>query len=296
MHPDTNRPTIIDSFMMPTPAGAASAAKDSSEMVAAALSALLEQKSLADSAVALGISSQKTLMRFFGIPRLDRKRTSEVMQYEVKQQIPVPLETMAWDYQVLSPEQSLPKTAAASEDEIALFAAKLDDVQTLLQPFSDRGIKVDLVQSAGAALYNFLAYERFSSAAEKLSPSTDRRIEALLDVGAESSTLLVTDGQTMFIRNIPAAGDHFTKAICKQYKLDRTQGEALKRNPTAAKLLHRLYEALQPGLQNLSAEVQKSIEQYTRLDQQQAVQQLLVIGGGAKLHGLLRYLNSGRSA
>ena len=81
--------------------------------------------------------------------------------------------------------------------------------------------------------------------------------------------------------------------LSKQYNLDSKQGEKLKRNPTAAKWLHRLYEALEPNLQQLAIEVQKSIEQFTVSAPQRRVEQMLVVGGGAKLHGLLRYLNVG---
>ena len=141
-------------------------------------------------------------MRFFELPRLDRKRVADVMQYEARQQIPVPLETMVWDYHVAHRKPSSDAAATGSEDHVALFALKLDDAQAQVKPFADRKLTVDLLQTDCAALYNFLMFERFSSnpAPQPTTAGSDK-VLAMLDVGADSSNIVVTDGVRMFMQH-----------------------------------------------------------------------------------------------
>jgi type IV pilus assembly protein PilM len=290
---EATRPVILDTASIPIAAGEVSTS--ATESVHAALNSFLDQKTFDDCAICVGISAQKTLMRFFELPRLDRKRVGDVMQYEARQQIPVPLETMVWDYHVAHAKPSSDAAATGSEDHVALFAVKLDDAQAQVKPFVDRKLTVDLLQTDCAALYNFLMFEHFpSNPAPQPTTARSDKVIAMLDVGADSSNIVVTNGARMFMRSISTAGNQFTRALSKQYNLDSKQGEKLKRNPTAAKWLHRLYEALEPNLQQLAIEVQKSIEQFTASAPQPTVEQMLVVGSGARLHGLLRYLNFGR--
>jgi type IV pilus assembly protein PilM len=296
--PATDRVMIVDSVLIPIDAEASQSIAESAEAIQRAPKSLLDQKPMTDCAVCVGFPAQKTLMRFFSVPRIDCKKTDEIMQYEVKQQIPVPLETMAWDYQVVNSDESRDRSEPLIEDEIALFAAKLEDVQAQLKTFADLGIKVDFLQSDCAALYNFLAYERFpKDAAKQESALGQESVIAMLDIGADSSNLIVSDSKKMFMRSIFMGGNQITRALCGKYNLAWKQAEELKRNPMAtATALHRLYETIEPKLQNLAAEIQKTFEQYSNQhDDSASVTEMAVIGGGAKLHGLLKYLALGRS-
>ncbi len=68
----------------------------------------------------------------------------------------------------------------------------------------------------------------------------------------------------------------------------------MKRNPTRAPLLHQMYEALQPGFQNLYGEVQRSVDQFLTVDRRQVVERLWMRGGGLKLHDLPKYFWRGQ--
>jgi hypothetical protein len=141
------------------------------------------------------LPGQKVLSRFFGLPLIDKETIASIMHYEVKQQIPLPLEVLAWDYQMLDATSEQADSDAAAEHPIALFAIQSDDVKAQLQPLVDRKFKVDVVQSDCAALYNFLAYDRlaFELGRQKL-PAGRQGVVALLDIGADASSVVVTGG------------------------------------------------------------------------------------------------------
>ncbi|MEO6811591.1 MAG: pilus assembly protein PilM, partial [Isosphaeraceae bacterium] len=56
----------------------------------------------------------------------------------------------------------------------------------------------------------------------------------LLDIGADNTDLIITDGVRIWQRNVPIGGNHFTRALTKELKLTFAKAEHLKRNATKA--------------------------------------------------------------
>ncbi len=254
------------------------------------LQTFLDRNALQDSGVALSLPSQKVLSRFFGLPLRDKKKLDDVMNWEVKQQIPLPLETIAWDYQIFKSENESPPEYVVPDVRIALFAIKCDEVEAQMKLLVDRKIKVDVVQSDAAALLNFLLHEHSEIDRQRTEHSGERGLLGMLDIGTDSSNLIITDRNSLMLRSIPLGGDNFTRALARHYHLDWQQAEKLKRKPTQAPLLHQLYGALQPAFQSLYDEVHRSIDQFKASNRDLVFDKLLVRGGGLKLHGLLKFL------
>jgi type IV pilus assembly protein PilM len=200
------------------------------------------------------------------------------------------LETVAWDYQILEP------TAAGKDDDgvaikpVALCGAKLEDVQAHLAPFNERAINVDMLQSDAAALYNFAAWEQ---QLPNDNGGSGKQVVVVLEVGASSSNVVVSDGRTFSMRGIPLGGNDFARALAREFRLTREQSEKLKRAPTAAPYLHQVYTALTPVFQTLATEAWQPVDQYLLQDPRRTKHRLLLLGGETKLHGLLKYLCHG---
>ena len=116
----------------------------------------------------------------------------------------------------------------------------------------------------------------------------------MLDVGASCSKLLVSSRRTAWFRDLIGSGDSLTNLMAQTHKLTHAQAEQLKRNPAAAPRVSRLYETIDPFLQHLVEDVQRSLELHARSFPQLQVQQLLGVGGGFALHGLLQRLRQER--
>jgi type IV pilus assembly protein PilM len=289
--PQSEELLVTEAMLIPTQLSVDHTATEIVDQMQHSLASFLDQAELGECAICVSLPAEKVITRVVDIPASDETKTSEIMQYEVKQQIPLPLETVAWDYQVLDSTKADDAENTFNEYKVAVIGAKLDDVQAQLSVFNDRGIKVDLVQSDCAALFNFLAYEFITlklKAKEALGSS--HTVLAIVDIGSTSSNIVVTDGSIPFMRSIHLGGNEFTRTLSKQRCLTWTDAEKLKRFPSAAPFVHQIYEALESNFHKLDTEIRQSIDQYLALDNRRTLYELLVVGESSKLHGLLEYL------
>src|SRR5262249_18214447 len=149
-----------------------------------------------------------------------------------------------------------------------LFAMKRDMVNRYLQHFQDVNVEVHLVQMAPLALCNFVSYDLLgkglADAGGEEPAAGKKRCVVALDIGADSSNLVITDGgRIIWQRPIPLGGNHFTRALTKDLKLTFAKAEHLKRNATKSPDLKKILAALKPVLNDFVGEVQRSLGYFT---------------------------------
>src|SRR5579859_705085 len=165
---------------------------DPDQLTREALQKFLSRNTLRGDTVAISVPGQSGLARFVKLPPVEEKKIPDIVRFEAKQQIPFNLDEVVWDYQKLGVGEL---AAGFVETEIGLFAMKRDMVNRYLQHFKDVGVEVHLVQMAPLSLCNFVAYDllgRESAAPEEGRPR--KRCVTALDIGADSSNLVITDG------------------------------------------------------------------------------------------------------
>ena len=126
--------------------------------------------------------------------------------------------------------------------EVGLFAMKRDQINRAILPFAVAGIEVDIVQMSPIALYNFITFDQLKGSGSKESV-------VLLDIGADNTDLIITDGTRIWQRNVPIGGNHFTRALTKELKLTFAKAEHLKRNATKAPDPRSIFTAMRGRLQ-----------------------------------------------
>ena len=112
----------------------------------------------------------------------------------------------------------------------------------------------------------------------------------VIDVGAQSTNLLILDGQRFWLRNLPIAGNSFTSMLEKRLNIPRAEAEKLKYTVADSRHRRRLLEVLRPVMRDLVAEIQRSVGYYKSLSQAVKFEEILVTGEGYKLFGLDRFL------
>src|SRR5262249_45550488 len=149
---------------------------------------------------------------------------------EAKQQIPFPLEEVVWDFQRIG--KGTVSDGFALETEVGLFAMKRDMIHRALQQFKDVNVEVHVVQMAPLALCNFVAYDQLRKGAnDQDEEGAEKECVVALDIGADNSNLVITDGEkVIWQRPIPLGGNHFTRALTKEMKLTFAKAEHIKRN------------------------------------------------------------------
>jgi type IV pilus assembly protein PilM len=258
------------------------------------------------------LPAHKVLYRLITLPVVDEKKLAELMNYEVRQQIPFPSEHVAWGYQSLGAWPT--GSEQVNERQVALLALKLDEARAAVSQLSDRGLKVEILTSDSVALYNFVMFEAFdldgtkrdttsaphkpqgksadAAALARAAPSAEA-VTAILDMGTDSSNLIITNGQALLMRSIPLGGNSLSSALVREFQLTFAQAEKVKRCPTAVRELHRLYGALEPRFADLVREVRRTMDGFLQADPRRSLRRFVIAGGALKLHGALRYLSQG---
>lgn len=267
---------------------------DADEQVQDALKQFLARNEIIGDRVAVSVPGQSGLSRFFRPPPVDQKTLPDIVKYEVKQQIPFPIEDVIWDWQKLG---GVEVDGRLIDAEVGLFAMKRDGVFRALKPFNDAGINVDIVQLSPLAVYNFACHEIFKKTVGKdpqepsLEGSSAKSV-VVMSIGTDTTDLIVTNGSRLWLRNIPVGGNHFTKQLSRDLKLTHAKAEQLKKNIRQSEDPRQLLQAMRPVFNDLVNEVQRSITFFRSLDKTAEINQMVLLGNTAQLPGLKQYLGS----
>ena len=166
--------------------------------------------------------------------------------------------------------------------EVGLFAMKRDQINRAILPFKVAGIEVDIVQMGPIALYNFITFDQIKAPAaaaaggvedaetdageEKKAAKADKGSIVLLDIGADNTDLIITDGTRIWQRNVPIGGNHFTRALTKELKLTFAKAEHLKRNATKAPDPRSIFTAMRGVFNDFASEINRSIGFYSSVN------------------------------
>ena len=258
------------------------------ELIAQALDTFLSRNKLQGDGVAIGVPGQTALARFIQLPPVEASKVGEIVKYEARQQIPFALDEVIWDYQPLG--GGTEESGFMLDAEVGLFAMKRDQVQQHLSPFVERKVEVDLIQIAPLALYNFLCHDRFGYLPSAGAPIEQDDYTLLLDMGADNTTLLVSNGKKIWNRNVPLGGNHFTRALTKEMKLTFAKAEHLKCNATKSPDPKAVFQALRPVFNDYVAEIQRSIGFFSSVNRDAKIGRIVGVGNGFKLAGLQKFL------
>lgn len=234
----------------------------------------LQNAGLGKDRCVVSIGPQSVFSRFISLPPVDKRRVPEIVLYEARQQIPFSLEEVVWAYETVRKE-----FIPGEEIEIGLFAAKREVIDGYLGELAPLWKQIHGIQVGPLALYNFVQHE------VPLDKPT-----VVVDIGAQSTDLLIIDGGKFWLRNLPIAGNSFTSILEKRLNIPRAEAEKLKLGIADSRHRRKLLEVIRPVMRDLLAEVQRSVGYYKSLSQSVKFDEILVTGEGYRLFSLDRFL------
>src|SRR5688500_16411221 len=263
---------------------------DANQLVKEALEQFLSRNSVKGDKVAISVSGESGLARYFKPPPVDVKKIADLVKYEARQQIPFALGDVIWDYQRMAGGQEV--DGFALDTEIGLFAMKREQVQKALLPYNTADIEVDFIQLSPIAIYNYVSYDVTKDLPEGEEYNTEAPPPSIivLSIGTDTTDLVVTNGYRVWQRNIPLGGNHFTKQLSKDLKLTFAKAEHLKRNPRQAEDPKAIFQAMRPVFGDMVTEIQRSIGFFHSLDRKAKITGIVMLGNTVKLPGLTQYL------
>ncbi len=257
------------------------------ELIQTAISTFLSRNETKGDLIAISVPGQSALTRFIQLPPVESSRVDEIVRYEAKQQIPFALEDVIWDYQTLG--GGIVESGFMLGAEVGLFAMKKEGIYSAIKPYVTNKMEVELVQIAPLAMHNFLCFDQIG-----LRPGQELEGEGeymiVLDMGTDNTTLLVTNGNKIWIRNVPIGGNHFTRALTKEMKLTFAKAEHLKCNATKAPDPRAVFQALRPVFNDYVSEIQRSIGYFSSVNREAKITKIVGAGNGFKLAGLQKFL------
>jgi len=242
--------------------------------VTAAIRTVMHEQAMKPAPLLMTVSGQAVFPRFVRLPPVSKDKISQIIRYEAEQNVPFPIDEVVWDYTLVGDE--------AGELNVMLVAAKIESVKALTECVLSMGMEPEIVDAAPMALCNAVRYNY-----PDLEGCT-----MVLDVGARSSNLIFVEGNRVFSRSIPVAGNAITAEIAKAFDVPAEEAEALKRehafvsfggvyegpdNETA----DRISKIVRNVVTRLHAEVNRSINFYRSQQGGRAPSLILLTGGSS---------------
>ena len=263
---------------------------DPEELVNDALKEFLSRNDVVGDKVAISVSGQAGLSRFFKPPPVEVKTLPDIVKFEVKQQIPFPIEDVIWDWQQLGGTVVDGRTVDA---EVGLFAMKREAVFRALHPFDEVDVDIDYVQLSPLSIFNVVCHDIIGELPdpEEFDPENPPPSIVVMSMGTDTTDLIVTNGIKLWLRNIPIGGNHFTKQLSREMKLTQTKAEHLKRNARAHENPKQIFKAMRPVFSDFVNEVQRSLTFFESMEKSADLSKIVLLGNAAKLPGLRQYLS-----
>lgn len=237
----------------------------------------VERNRVRGESAVVGIPGSQLLAKVVSVPRGAGKKMESLVDYEARQQIPVPLEELVWDHA----EISMP--GEANTIRLFLIACKKKFVEPWMRMVLDAGLKIEGLQAQPIALHHYANHFYGRKLQEH---------EAILwfDTGHAETQVLLSGPRTLWFRSLPFGSQDVNRALVRELQLSDEDAEYLKRDLLRSRRLQPANKVMQSAFKRLHAEIMRSVQLATSQHAGCVVRSAHVCGGGACVHGLIDYL------
>ncbi|MFA6243481.1 MAG: type IV pilus assembly protein PilM [Candidatus Hydrogenedentales bacterium] len=245
------------------------------------LKTLLKDAKVRHNKVVFGVPGQSVFTRTRALPPVPEYKVTQIVRYEIQQQIPFSLDQIAFDYQVL-------KRTEAGGYDVLMAAIKVDVVDKRLEIIKDIKKRIDIVDVCPLAAYNWLkSTGEFGEQGECV---------ALIDLGAATTDIVIErDNLFRFTRSLNIGGNDITSAVAAEFGVSFIEAEKMKRDrgfaPTGdLQRDGKGGEVIGRVLSRLVSEITRSFAYFRSQPGGGAVSRIVVTGGGACLRNMIPFL------
>jgi len=246
----------------------------SGPQIVAAIREIMKSRGIRPAPLMLSLSGQVVFPRFVKLPAVGREKLLQMIQYEVEQNVPFPIDEIVWNYQFIGDDSS-------GEQSAMIVAAKIDNVREITNCVVAAGLEPEIVDVAPMALYNCLRYNY-----NDLSGCT-----VLLDIGARSTNLVFVEDEKIYSRCIPVAGNTITQELAKSFQVSFREADEMKRQHGFVSLggvyasederAERISKIVRNVVTRLHAEISRSVNFYRSQQGGTAPVRVFLTGGSA---------------
>jgi type IV pilus assembly protein PilM len=263
-------PAIVRCGQLPLPPGAVRAGVvQDPKAVTLAVKQLRRTAKLRGRRAVLGLTNPQAVVRAMSVSNLPGPELRRSLPFQVREALPLPVEHSVLDFHPLE-DPGQHETVRG-----LLVAAPKDPVLTAVRAVERAGLHVVRVDLAAFALLRAVS-------------RVDTEVEAIVDIGARVTTVVVhSGGEPLIVRTVPRGGVEVTDLLATRLGLGAADAELAKcrvgllaeRDAQVAGVVH---EAVRP----LIGEIRSSFAYLTADGLYSRVARLVLSGGGSLLPGL----------
>ena len=249
--------------------------------------------------VVASLPEEKAFLQVIQLPKLEEKDLKAAIQFEAENYIPLPVEEVYLDYQVVPPLYN-----------------HLDHFDVLIAALPKRIIDPYLTSLKGAGLIpKVLEIESQAIARALIKNEISSFPVLLIDLGATRTSFIIFSGYSLrFTTSILVSSQKFTEAISKNLNVDFKKAEELKINygleekvkleikdkkTEVKKEKGKIFEALIPVLTDFLEQLRRYLDYYQTHTSHEhlppngkVISKIFLCGGGANLKGLTDFLST----
>ena len=257
-----------------TAAGDATGALDA--VLSPALAALMREKGIKPAPLVVSLNAQTVFLRPAKFPPVSGDKLDELVRYEIEQNVPFASDEIVSDHQFTGETPEGDKAAM-------IAAAKIEQVRSVTDAVAGAGLSPVIVDVSPMAVYNAFCFANPKATG----------CSVILDVGAKTTSLILVEGEKIYTRSIPVAGNTITREIAQAFGCTQEEAEQLKRERGYVSLggvtededevSDRVAKIIRTVLTRLHAEISRSINFYRSQQGGNAPERLYLTGGTVRL-------------
>lgn len=218
--------------------------------------------------------------RVVEMPMLSDKELASAIHWEAEQYIPLPLNDVVLDYQVMTKGIS---TKAGPAMGVFLVAAS----KTLISKYQK------IIELAGLELVS-IETEAVALARALIDGDSNSPVTLIINLGADTTGVYIARGSSIMLTYVIASGSRaFTRALAVDLGIDQMQAEEYKKTYGLKKevLSGKVGNTFKPLAENLVTELKRAINFYTSKGPDiEPIRRVVLVGGSAKMPGFVVYL------
>ncbi|MBN1493628.1 MAG: pilus assembly protein PilM [Candidatus Omnitrophica bacterium] len=201
------------------------------------------------SEVVVSLASSSVFIRYLEILRSAKKKEKDFITFEAKQQIPFPIEEVAWDYFNI-------RAKNAENKQAVLMAVKNELIAESRQIIEAADLKCDFINLGLINAMNFCLLNRCLKKNE---------MGIVVDIGADTTGVVIYRRGELWLRSFSLGGYAITKEIAASLGISAQQAEAIKKQSpeelenTNKDAGQKVRDIVIANLSKIGSEVERSI-------------------------------------
>ena len=240
----------------------------------------------------ISLSEEKSFLQVIQMPWLSEQDLKSAIIFEAENHIPLPIEQVYLDYQIISPANNNAKNI-----DVLLVGFPKKIIDSYVSCFEKANIKPVVLETESLALSRSLIKNQVAE-----------KPVMIIDFGANRTIFTIfSDCSVKFVFSIPISSQGFSEVIARTMKIDLDMAEKLKteygllgkikleiKNDQSIKKEEKgeVFEALIPALTDLIEQIKKYLDYSKTYMNGKEIEKILICGNGAKLKGFIPFLSS----